>query len=351
MRTFTLPVGATATEWGEAHGEAFADEIREIAQIRTDLCLSVGGFRTAEEVFALAATHLPVLEAFDKPLYDELMGIAAGSRRTPEEIVVVNHYTDLRDMGPNIAGAEECTVVLAETEGDSYLAQTWDMHASAKAYVLMFQVPEIDGAPAAWMLSITGCIGMAGMNEHGLGCTINNLRSTDAHVGVVWPAIVRRVLRERTAAAGRDIIMDANVGSGHHYLVADADSAYGIETSGRIKKLVHEGTPGNFLHTNHCLDDEVGICTAVTAESTTYDRYNWMTRSLEFMPVVGEEDLWMRLNQPGGVWLDQSSRDNPHAPATCGVISMNLDQCSIKAAPGFARAADPISFRFGKHGR
>ncbi len=351
MRTFTLPTGATSSEWGEAHGEAFADEIREIAQIRTDLCMSVGGFKDAQEAYDLAAQHLPVLEAFDKALYDELMGIAAGSRRSPEEIVIINHYTDMRDMGPKIAGAEECTVVLSETEEGSYLSQTWDMHASAKAYVLMFQVPEIEGSPAAWMLSITGCIGMAGMNEHGVGCTINNLRSTDAHVGVVWPALVRRVLREKTAKAGRDIIMDANIGSGHHYLVADAKSAYGIETSGRLKKSVHEGTPGNFIHTNHCLDEEVGGCTAVTAESTTYHRYDWMEKSLEFLPVVGEEDLWMRLNQPGGVWMDQSSPDNPHAPATCGIMSMNLDTKVIKAAPGFARAADPIAFRFGRHGR
>lgn len=351
MRTFTLPLGATASEWGEAHGEAFAEEIGEIAQIRTELCLTVGGFKSTADVYDLARLHLPVLEAFDQALYDELIGIAAGSGRTPEEIIIVNHYTDMRDMGPLIAGAEECTVVLAESDEGSFLAQTWDMHASAKAYVLMFQVPEIDGSPAAWMLSITGCVGMAGMNEFGVGCTINNLRSTDAHVGVVWPALVRKVLREKNASDGRDVIMDANIGSGHHYLVADKKQAYGIETSGRLKKYVHEGTPGNFMHTNHCLDEEVGACTAVTAESTTYHRYDWMTKSLDFLPVVGEEDLWMRLNQPGGVWLDQSSPDKPHAPATCGVISMNLDTHVIKAAPGFARAADPLTFRFGKHGR
>jgi isopenicillin-N N-acyltransferase-like protein len=345
MRTLELPLNATPTQWGEVHGETYAQEIAEVARMRTGLCLTVGGFSTQEEVFALAAKHLPLLRAFDTDLHDELLGIAAGSGCTKEEIIVVNHYTDMRDMGPLIAGADECTVVLAETREGPFLAQTWDMHASANDFLLVFKVPETGTAPAAWVLSITGCVGMSGMNSAGVGCTINNLRSTDAHVGIVWPALVRRVLREKSAVGGRNIVMGANIGSGHHYLTADASAAFGIETSGKLKECVHRGTPGNFIHTNHCLDSTVGDCTTVSDGSTTYRRYDWMADSIARRAIDSGDDLWHRLTQAGGVWLDNDSPD-PHAAATCGVISMDLTRRSIRAIDGSSRTASPTHFGF-----
>ncbi len=35
---------------------------------------------------------------------------------------------------------------------------------------------------------------MAGVNSSGVGVTINNLSSTDARIGVIWPALVRKAL-------------------------------------------------------------------------------------------------------------------------------------------------------------
>ena len=44
---------------------------------------------------------------------------------------------------------------------------------------------------------------MAGMNTARVGIAINNLFSTDATLGVVWPAMVRRALAAARRAARR----------------------------------------------------------------------------------------------------------------------------------------------------
>src|SRR5690606_22108499 len=103
---------------------------------------------------------------------------------------------------------------------------------------------------------------------------INNLKSVDAQVGVAWPALVRRALRERSAQAARDVILAAPLGSGHHYLVADEHHAFGIETSGRQKKVVFEEAAASYVHTNHCLDPDMAALSTVGPESTTRDRYD-----------------------------------------------------------------------------
>src|SRR5262245_18347262 len=101
MRTLDLPAGKSAREWGHAHGETFREEIKTLAQLRVYLCTKTGTFSKREQVMVAAKAHLAPLEAYDRGIYDELVGIAEGSGASPEEIVVANHYTDLRDLDPD----------------------------------------------------------------------------------------------------------------------------------------------------------------------------------------------------------------------------------------------------------
>jgi hypothetical protein len=66
------------------------------------LTIEKGSFRDAAEVTAIAALHLPLLAAFSPALYAELLGIARGAATTPEQIVILNHYTDLRDVPASV---------------------------------------------------------------------------------------------------------------------------------------------------------------------------------------------------------------------------------------------------------
>ena len=371
MRTLDLPAGKTPREWGLVHGESFRGEIRALSQIRIYLCTKVGGFKSAEQVRAAAAAHLPVLERYHAGIYAELVGIADGAGVTPEEIVVANHYTDLRDLDPDPhkwqpapiqddaslrgassgsegLGGDGCSVLWAESPTGRILAQTWDMHATAIPYVMMLRVPETVSTPAATLLTVTGCLGMAGMNSAHVGIAINNLYSTDATLGVVWPAMVRRALHMTSAVAARDIIVNSPIGSGHHYFVGDKNAAFAIEASGTRRKQVFGGG-ASYCHTNHSLDADVAAHSKVPATSTTYDRMDWLAADLQRAHVMNLDDAWERLGSedgwPRSICTNMATPESPHGAATCGAIAMNLDTGELYAQQGLVHNVAPEKWR------
>jgi isopenicillin-N N-acyltransferase-like protein len=382
MRVLELPTGASPRDWGQIHGESFRGEIRSLADIRIYLTQKVGGFPSPERVLEVAAAHLPVLERYDADLYQELLGIAEAANLSPAHVIVVNHYTDLRDIDaaawPDVEVAEAralepdafgdgdggCSVVWAETPSGRLLAQTWDMHATAIPYVLMLRVPEYtcaeDGAsrPESWLFSITGCLGMAGMNRAGVAVAINNLNTNDARVGAVWPAVVRRALHSRDARGAAAAIMTSPIGSGHHYMAADAHSAYGIETSGAACKLVFStdrrsarDPRASYVHTNHCLDADVAGHCRVPGTSTTHERLAWLEQSIAARPIGDLQDVWQRLGSdegyPRSVCTNMATPENPHGTATCGAIAMELAPSGrLWAEGGFIHNVAPRRFEF-----
>jgi isopenicillin-N N-acyltransferase-like protein len=360
MRQLELPAGQPPRAWGQIHGETFRGEIKALAAIRTYLCTKIGGFKAAAEVHVAASVHLPVLERYHRGLYDELIGIAEGAAVSPEDIVIANHYTDLRDLDPDpdtwrpapladdpgagtagqgAAGMnhEGCSVMWAESPTGRILAQTWDMHATAIPYVMVLRIPESPDGPPATLLSVTGCLGMAGMSAARVAIAINNLYSTDATLGVVWPAVVRRALHRRTAADARDAIATSPIGSGHHYFVADPRQAFAIEASGTRRKQVFAGGRA-YCHTNHCLDGDVAARSKVPPASTTYDRMRWLEADLARAPIADLTDAWRRLGSedgwPRSVCTNMATPDSPHGAATCGAIAMNLDTGELWAQQG-----------------
>lgn len=347
MRTLILPDGEAPRARGRRHGETFRGEIISLAAIRMHLCARISGFSDAE-LRDLAERHLPVLAGFDAALHEELVGIAEGAALSPAEIVVLNHYTDLRDLRPERAAAAPdfdggCTMFYAHSPEGPVFAQTWDMHATAAPYVMMLHV---DGA---WVLSLTGCLGMAGLSRGGVGVGINNLTSTDAQIGVVWSALVRRMLQEPTAAGARDVVLTAPLGSGHHYFCADESEAFGIETSGQMRELVFEGAPVPYVHANHCHDPAVGAVSRVIATSTTHEREAAMRAELA-APVASARDAFTRLGShegyPASICSHGATPENPHGSSTCGGVAMDLRGRVIYAVAGFTHNVEPERFDF-----
>jgi isopenicillin-N N-acyltransferase like protein len=240
--------------------------------------------------------------------------------------------------GASALGGDGCSVIWAESPTGRILAQTWDMHATAIPYVMMLGVPESPAGPAAKLLTVTGCLGMAGMSAARVGIAINNLYSTDATLGVVWPALVRRALRERSATAARDVIVGGPIGSGHHYLVADRETAVAIEASGTRRKIVFTGGPA-YVHTNHCLDADVAARSKVPPTSTTHDRMSWLEADTRRSPIRDLADAWKRLGSvdgwPRSICTNMATPESPHGAATCGAIAMNLTTGELWFQQGF----------------
>lgn len=356
MRVLELPHGWSPFAWGHHHGQAFCHEIHELAAIRLQLAVEFGSFRGEQEVLEIAARHLPVLEEFDLDLHAELTGIAEGAGLSAAEVVVLNHYTDLRDLGLNGYSPPEdgCSAVFSRQAQRSLLGQTWDMHGSAMRYVIMLKVPasDLEGGlrPAAWLFTVVGCLGMAGLNSSGVGVTINNITCVDARVGLVWPAVVRGMLRERSAQAAREVLDASSLGSGHHYLVADSHCAYGIEITGSARQVVYDGSESAFVHTNHCIDSRLQTCTRISPASTTFERHDKLVGQLNARPICTLSDLWQLLGShdgyPRSVCTHLVSPVEPHAMATCGGLAMDLSRRELWTQHGCLNHARPARFGF-----
>jgi isopenicillin-N N-acyltransferase-like protein len=126
------------------------------------------------------------------------------------------------------------------------------MHASAEPYVLLLRLLPDDG-PAVLTFTLMGCVGMVGMNAHGVAVGINNLMATDGQLGVMWPFVVRKALQQPTVEAALACITGAKLAGAHNYLLlGPRGEGFVIEampTAHHVTPLA--GVP--LAHTNHCL--------------------------------------------------------------------------------------------------
>ncbi len=345
---------------GEAHGELWRPQIQELCEIRGALALAKGSFRDRGELDAIARLHLPLLADFSPSLSAELLGIARGAGVTPEQIVILNHYTDLRDVPrsvldepvladmPKEPGDDPggCTSIYVPGEGGGpVLGQTWDMHGTALPFVRLMRIRPRGGDDELLCFTLTGCLGMTGLSADGVGVTINNLSSTDGQVGVVLPALVRAMLASGSATAARAVLEATRLSSGHHYMMADGRTFFGVETSGKQKVVTQVSARAAHLHTNHCFDPVLRKVEKVPKVSTTYRRFDLATTLY----------VQQRPRDPQGVWEFLSSHEgyprslcshvvddiggDPSAARTCGVMVMQLAGGAVLAGAGCGQEA------------
>lgn len=243
---------------GMIHGSAYRDDIAAYARDRVDLSRA-GTALSVADVLDLAEQMLPAHEAYDAGLFEEMCSLADAAGITPAEALIVGGYTDFIDTVRSVAGTaphqDACTAVItsdAGSDGAGFLAQTWDMHASATAHVFMFDVRPTD-APRALVFTTHGTLGQIGMNEAGIAVGINNLTMTDGAIGVTWPFAVRRALAATDFDTAVAAILDAPLAGGHSFLVRDASGRGAMIEASATASHVTQLDQQPLIHTNHCL--------------------------------------------------------------------------------------------------
>jgi len=243
---------------GQVHGSTYAEEIADYAADRLALSAEGTSF-SADELINLARRCLSAHRDYSSGLTEEMEALAEGAGISVEEALIVGGYTDFIDLVRAEAGAarvdDTCTAVIVpdvRASGAGFLAQTWDMHASATPHVLMLDLrPQHD--PAALVFSTVGCLGQIGMNEAGIAIGINNLTAADGRVGVTWPFVVRKALQQSDFDAAVSAVVDAPLAGGHNFLIFDAEgngvSVEAMPTATHVERL----TERPLVHTNHCV--------------------------------------------------------------------------------------------------
>lgn len=253
-----IELSGDAASRGAAHGAWNPDELRAYAADRIGLAGEGTAFG-ADELRRLADACIPAHRAYAPDLTDEMEAMADAAGVTAADAVVVGGYTDFIDLVRAEAGQarvdDTCTAVVVPddmADGAGFLAQTWDMHASATPHIVMLDIRP-DSGPGALVFSTLGCLGQIGMNEAGIAVGINNLTAADGRVGVTWPHVVRKVLQQADFDAAVQCITEVDLAGGHNFLVFDRNghgvSIEAMPTSTHIESLGTEP----LLHTNHCI--------------------------------------------------------------------------------------------------
>lgn len=266
-----LEVGGSFYEMGFAHGKKFRDEIHEFTEDRIKLSSSdiwTGRSISREAVLELAEACVAEHEAYSPELMDELRGVSDATGLSLGALIINNGFTDFIDVvyaegeayTPKEAELhyDDCTAFLVPSnltaDGQAMYGQTWDMHATATPYVMLLRGTP-DNAPKFLSFTITGCLGMIGMNEHGITVGINNISGGDGQIGVTWIFVVRKILMQDNIEDALKCITEAKLAGAHNYLIMDKHgNGYNVEAMSTRKEITKLNSE-SIVHTNHCLVD------------------------------------------------------------------------------------------------
>ena len=280
-------IGKSFLQWGQHHGEQFKDAIAELVEIRRGLMLERNPF-LRPKLTELAHQQFDITKSYCPEICDEIEGIAQGSGRSIEEIVILNNYTDFRDLQ---LPEEGCSTIHKKNDKVNLVGQTWDMHGTAKNYVCVINAPATEHIPAATIFSLVGCVGMMGVNSNKLFIGVNNINTNNARVGLIWPALVRKCLMSSHLRELRTVLTTAPVTSGHNYLIADFNKGEHWEISPDIIEKVRDSESDTYnFHTNHCLGPETTeVEDKKSISSTTYNRFELLEN--KYMNINSQNDF------------------------------------------------------------
>lgn len=268
-RIRVIELSGSAYNMGWQHGKRFHDEIHMFTEDRVRLCQDpnwTGHSLSREAIIALAEACVVEHQRYAPDLMEELDGMADATGLSLAELVINNGFTDFIDVVYNLGDitvpappqlvSDNCTAFMVPNNRSAtrraYFGQTWDMHASATPYVILLRgAPE--HSPEFLTFTITGCVGMIGMNSAGIAVGINNLMATDGQIGVTWPFVVRKVLQQDNLDDALECVTDANLAGAHNYLLMDRNGdGYEVEAMSTSQSL-HALGEDTIAHTNHCL--------------------------------------------------------------------------------------------------
>jgi isopenicillin-N N-acyltransferase-like protein len=319
-------------ECGRQHGENWRKAIAELIQIRTQLMREKNPQLNRDWIAELAAQQWAVTANYDAELAAELIGIAEGAGVSLEEIVILNNYTDFRDIQVSEQG---CSAISVHRAGQRIAGQTWDMHGSAKRFVCCLKIPASEGRPDSIVFSVVGCVGMMGFSANGSMVGVNNLNTSGAKPGVLWPVVIRKLIHASNLAEQREILQHAPLTSGRSFLLANGEGSEFWEVAPGLAErvsLLHSRSEGYLFHTNHCLGPQMKQReTKLALTSTTHIRYELIEKKIEVVTDI--QSAWELLNDHEGYprSICSNFQTNSQDPSiTCGGAVGDLNSGEVR---------------------
>ena len=252
-----LELSGTPSQLGEGHGEQQRSQIQEYSERFLEWLLRHASCAQREqEVWEKWSPQVAYNERVAPHLVEEMRGIARGADVSFERIFLLNSILDLvsfcyLEMGVNF-GCTSFAVSHEPGTARTLVGQTYDMPELHQDYLVLLRLTPEQG-PRQLVFSFAGVVGAGGLNEAGIGLSINFLSCRDVGMGKLHSCVVREVLASANLGEALTAPVVPPRAGGAHYLVADdSGSVVSVETTGKQFQAIYP-QDNVYGHTNHYL--------------------------------------------------------------------------------------------------
>jgi isopenicillin-N N-acyltransferase like protein len=301
--------------------------------------MALGG--SWDEVCVETAKFIPTLQQHYPDVLEEMKGLAEGANQDYEAIMVINARSELLVNKTRLTG-EGCTGfgVLPEKSGGSlYIGQNWDFPILQKDCVIVLEI-EQPGKPKILMVTEAGIVGKIGLNEAGVGITMNAIIADALAPGTPLHIVMRGVLNSWSLNSALDKVVKSKTASAINFIIAqDGVTAVNMEIiPGDFDLSFPAG--GFIAHTNHFLSERLlGKVKDIGREMgvDSFLRLDRARRLLAAAPQIGLPGLKQfqgdHYNYPTGICrhLDES---DPMLIASIFSVVLDLTNKQMHLAPG-----------------
>lgn len=276
-----IRLSGTPRERGLAYGRAAKERIRRVIEEYGILFEKEAGTNWEQAKKAAAVYEKPIAE-YRPDLIEEMKGIAEGAGVLFETILTMNCRSEVMFAKADTA-EDACSAIGVPPEasgnGKTYLGQNWDWWSIGRGTTVIL---EVEQSPFARALIVTeaGLVGGKGMNECGVGLTMNALSARKGQAGVPVHILMRHALSQPTVPKAIDAIAKpVRAGAACIGLASGDGLVVMVEAAPRnLDILLCDGKP--LCHTNHWLSPLMALGDEASRYSftSTYTRLDRVRR-------------------------------------------------------------------------
>jgi len=250
----------TPYEIGLIHGTVAKSKIHGSLSCYSALFVETAGLDWSRAK-ATALQFGPSISSKWPSYLEEMRGIADGAGVSLPSILALNVRTEIAIglMGEGMS-MDGCTTLSWHTEKESWLAQNWDWMVEQKSNLVNVTI-EQPGKPTIKMITEAGIIGKIGLNENGVGVTLNAVRSKGMDVSRLPVHLgLRMALESRSAKEAETRLRGFGIASASSIGIADAqEGGFALECSYKGFGRVERDNEGKMFHSNHFLVEHEGV--------------------------------------------------------------------------------------------
>ncbi|KAI0365067.1 AAT-domain-containing protein [Pilatotrama ljubarskyi] len=258
-----IELSGSSYEIGLGHGQLLAPQIVDQLTIYRDLFQEACKFDWLT-VRSVAAAFKESIARLAPHLLQEMQGIADGVRSRADpgvdllDIVAMNARSEIA-LGQWDDG---CTALAWKIRSTGVhkqiLAQNWDWRDGVGKNLALASV-DAPGKPKIYMVIEPGIVGKIGFNSASVGVCLNAIRARPISTELLPIHLLLRIALECDSVDTAITSIEALGGaaSSQHILIADKDSARGLELSPRGGFYLKEDENGVLAHTNHFLENNL----------------------------------------------------------------------------------------------